>query len=76
MTRPQVLISLPYVLLAIVLVSLPLIAHEGHGKGEVAPFDLDTPRQVSRETAAHIGLQTAEVDFGTVEEIVRLTGVV
>lgn len=76
MTRRQVLISLPYVLLAIVLVSLPLIAHEGHGKGEVAPFDLDTPRQVSRETAAHIGLQTAEVDFGIVEEIVRLTGVV
>jgi len=76
MTRQQVFISFPYVLLAIVLVSLPLIAHEGHGKGEIAPFDLDTPRQVSRETAAHIGLQTAEVDFGTVEEIVRLTGVV
>ncbi len=76
MTRRQVLISLPYVLFAIVLLSLTLFAHEGHGKGEIAPFDLDTPRQVSRETAAHIGLQTAEVDFGAVEEIVRLTGVV
>ena len=34
-------------------VSLPLFAHEGHGKGEVAPYDLDTPRKVSPETAAH-----------------------
>ena len=56
--------------------SLPLFAHEGHGKGEVAPYDLDTPRKVSPETAAHIGLLTAEVDFGAVEEILRLTGVV
>ena len=56
--------------------SLPLFAHEGHGKGEVAPYDLDTPRKVSPETAAHIGLETAEVDFGTVEEVLRLTGVV
>ena len=76
MTRTQVLISLPYVLLAIVLVSLPLFAHEGHSKGEVAPFDLDTPRKVSPETAAHIGLVTADVDFGIVEEVIRLTGVV
>ena len=76
MTRPHVLISIPFVLLAIAPLSLPLFAHEGHGKGEIAPFDLDAPRKVSRETAAHIGLQTAEVDFGTVDEIIRLTGVV
>ncbi len=76
MTRPHVLISISFVLLALTLLSLPLFAHEGHGKGEVAPFDLDTPRKVSPETAIHIGLQTAEVDFGAVEEIIRLTGVV
>lgn len=76
MTRPHVLISISFVLLALALLSLPLLAHEGHGKGEVAPFDLDTPRKVSPETAIHIGLQTAEVDFGAVEEIIRLTGVV
>ncbi len=65
------------ILLAILVVmSLPLFAHEGHGKGEIAPFDLDTPRKVSPETAAHIGLQTAEVDFGVVQEIIRLTGIV
>lgn len=64
------------ILIILIVISLPLFAHEGHGKGEVAPFDLDTPRKVSPETAAHIGLQTAEVDFGTVQEIIRLTGIV
>lgn len=57
---------------------MPLWArgHEGHGSGEVGPYDLDTPRQVSPETAAHIGLQTAEVDFGAVEDVLRLSGIV
>lgn len=73
----RIIFPIAMILLAILVVeSLPLFAHEGHGKGEVAPFDLDTPRKVSPETAAHIGLQTAEVDFGTVEEVIRLTGVV
>ena len=36
-------------------ITLPLFAHEGHGKGEVAPYDLDTPRKVSPETADHPG---------------------
>lgn len=61
---------------ALAIVSPSLFAHEGHGKGEVAPYDLDTPRQVSPETAAHIGLETAEVDFGEVQEVLRLIGVV
>ena len=52
------------------------VAHEGHGSGEVGPYDLDTPRQVSPETAAHIGLQTAEVDFGVVEDVLGLSGIV
>ncbi len=51
------------------------LAHEGHGK-EIGPYDLDTPRRVSPETAAHIGLETAEVDFGNVEEVLPLLGVV
>ena len=27
--------------------------HEGHGGAEIGPYDLDSPRQVSPETAAH-----------------------
>ncbi|KKM83987.1 hypothetical protein LCGC14_1303770 [marine sediment metagenome] len=76
MPRPHVFISIALLALAIALLSLPLFGHEGHGKGDVAPFDLDTPRKVSPETAAHIGLQTAEIDFGGVEDIIRLTGIV
>ncbi len=76
MTRPHVFISIALVSLAIALLSLPLFAHQGHGTGDVGPFDLDTPRKVSPETAAHIGLQTAEIDFGGVEDIIRLTGIV
>jgi len=51
-------------------------AHEGHGGAEIGPYDLDTPRQVSPETAAHIGLQIGEVDFGTVEDVLALSGIV
>ncbi|MEK7731966.1 MAG: efflux RND transporter periplasmic adaptor subunit [Planctomycetota bacterium] len=50
--------------------------HEGHGGAEIGPYDLDTPRQVSPETAAHIGLKTAEVDFGMVEDVLGLSGIV
>ena len=62
--------------IALAGLSQSLSAHEGHGKGEIAPYDLDTPRKVSPETAAHIGLETAEVDFGAVQEVLRLIGVV
>lgn len=51
-------------------------AHEGHGGSEIGPYDLDTPRLVSPETAAHIGLQTGEVDFGAVEDVLTLSGIV
>jgi len=50
--------------------------HEGHGAAEIGPYDLDSPRIVSPETAAHIGLQTAEVDFGAVEDVLSLSGIV
>lgn len=55
---------------------MPVFAHEGHDKVETAPFDLDSPRKVSPETAAIIGLQTTEVDFGSIDVVLRLTGVV
>ncbi|MFB3137789.1 MAG: efflux RND transporter periplasmic adaptor subunit [Phycisphaerales bacterium] len=76
MTSRSILMFTGLTAAALAALSLPLFAHEGHGKGEVAPYDLDTPRKVSPETAAHIGLETAEVDFGAVEEVLRLVGVV
>jgi len=65
-------------LLALGLIAAPLLlrAHEGHGGKEVGPYDLDAPRHVTPETAAHIGLKTAEVDFGAVEEVLEVTGMV
>lgn len=62
--------------LAGVALLMPVFAHEGHGKVETTGFDLDAPRTVSAETSAVIGLQTAEVDFGKVEDVLRLTGIV
>jgi cobalt-zinc-cadmium efflux system membrane fusion protein len=55
---------------------IPVFAHEGHGKVETTSFDLDAPRTVSEQTATVIGLQTAEVDFGKIEDVLRLTGFV
>lgn len=63
-------------ILAILACPSLAVAHEGHGGKEVGPYDLDSPRQVSPETAAHIGLKTAEVDFAIVEDVLTLTGIV
>lgn len=57
-------------------ITVAVYAHEGHGGKEVGAFDLDAPRQISPETAAHIGLKTAEVDFGAVEDVLALSGIV
>ena len=57
-------------------VLIPAFAHEGHGKTESASWDPNAPKKVSPETALAIGLKTAEVDFGQVEEVMRLTGAV
>lgn len=54
----------------------PAYAHDGHVKAAGATFDPNAPKRVSAATAAAIDLQTAEVDFGRVEQIVSLTGVV
>ena len=58
------------------VVVLPALAHEGHGKVETQGFDINAPRVVTPEAAALIGLQTAEVDFGEVVEVLRVTGIV
>ncbi len=74
--RAKALCNHRWVALAIVSWSSPLWAHEGHGGKEVGPYDLDSPRQVSPETAAHIGLKTAEVDFGAIDDVLGLSGIV
>ncbi len=62
-------------LIAVLLV--PAFAHEGHQHSAPAPaFGLDAPRTVSPQVARVIGLKTAEVDFGRVERVLRLTGTV
>lgn len=58
------------------VVVLPALAHEGHGKVETQGFDINAPRVVTPEAAALIGLQTAEVDFGEVVQVLRVAGIV
>ncbi len=55
---------------------IPVYAHEGHNKSAGASFDPNAPKKVSQATAMAVGLKTAEVDFGQVEDVVRLTGIV
>ena len=62
--------------LATAAVLIPVYAHEGHAKPAGATFDPDAPKRVSEATAMAIGLKTAEVDFGRVEDVLRLTGMV
>lgn len=63
---------------AIAAALIPVFAHEGHDKAPSGggSFDLNAPRQVSPQTARVIDLQVAEVDFGSLEEVVRLGGIV
>ena len=70
--RTVVAVSAIAVISAAVLI--PAFAHEGHGKTESASWDPNAPKKVSPETALAIGLKTAEVDFGQVEEVMKLTG--
>lgn len=73
--RPRTTFIAVAAAIALIAVSL-VLAHEGHDKGGGQGYDPDAPRTVSPETAATIGLKTAEVDFGPVEEVVELTGIV
>ena len=66
---------------AFLLISVPPIikyafAHEGHGTEEVGEYDIDAPRILSPETAKHIDLKTAEVDFRPIEEVLEISGIV
>ncbi len=76
MSRREILLIVATAALAVAASLVPVLAHEGHDKVQSVPFDLDAPRKVSPETAAVIGLQTAEVDFGSVEAVLPLTGIV
>lgn len=58
-----------------VAVVVAALAHDDHFKGGDA-FDPNAPRTPSPVTAAAIALKTIEVDFGDVEETVRLSGIV
>ena len=64
------------VFITVDIIPVPVFAHEGHGKTESVSFDPSAPKKVSPETALAIGLKTAEVDFGQVEDVMRLTGTV
>lgn len=55
---------------------IPVYAHEGHNKPAGSTFDPNAPKKVSEATAMAIGLKTVEVDFGQVEDVLRLTGIV
>ncbi len=63
----------------VALVLGPVIAHDDHAPPAGAgggSLDLNAPRVVSPQTARVIGLETAEVGFGTIEEVIRLGGIV
>mgnify|MGYP000098685597 CR=1 FL=1 len=62
--------------LATAAILIPVYAHEGHNKSTGSTFDPNAPKKVSEATAMAIDLRTAEVDFGQVEDVVRLTGLV
>ncbi|MFZ2874620.1 MAG: efflux RND transporter periplasmic adaptor subunit [Phycisphaerales bacterium] len=76
MARSRAAVAVGALALASAAILIPVYAHEGHGKPTGATFDPNAPKKVSEATATAIGLATAEVDFGQVEDVVRLTGMV
>lgn len=76
MARSRAAVAIGALALITAAVLIPVYAHEGHGKPTGATFDPNAPKRVSDATALAIGLKTAEVDFGQVEDVVRLTGMV
>lgn len=65
---------------ALALLALPAVlttfAHDDHAPPPSDGFDPFAPRTVTPETAALIGLAVQEVDFGVMERVERLSGVV
>lgn len=76
MVRSRAALAAGALALATAAILIPVYAHEGHGKPTGATFDPNAPKKVTEATAFAIGLKTAEVDFGNVEDVVRLTGMV
>lgn len=76
MARSRAAVAMGALALIIAATLIPVYAHEGHGKPTGATFDPNAPKKVSEATTLAIGLKTAEVDFGQVEDVVRLTGLV
>lgn len=76
MTRSHAILATCALALATAAILVPAFAHEGHNKPAGSTFDPNAPKRVSEATAIAIGLKTAEVDFGQVEDVVRLTGMV
>lgn len=62
--------------LATAAILIPVYAHEGHNKPAGSTFDPNAPKRVSEATGMAIGLKIAEVDFGQVQDVLRLTGMV
>jgi len=76
MARSRAAVAMGALALITAAILIPVYAHEGHGKPTGATFDPNAPKKVSEATALAVGLKTAEVDFGQVEDVVRLTGMV
>ena len=76
MTRSHTAILAGATVLASMVFLIPVFAHDGHVKASGASFDPNAPKRVSQATASAIELKTAEVDFGEVEDVMRLTGIV
>lgn len=76
MARSRAAVAMGALALVTAAFLIPVYAHEGHGKPTGATFDPNAPKKVSEATALAIGLKIAEVDFGQVEDVVRLTGIV
>lgn len=76
MTHSRFLTLMIAIVFVITLVFLPAHGHDGHVKSAGATFDPNSPKQVSQATASAIDLKTAEVDFGQVEDVLRLSGIV
>lgn len=76
MARSRAAVAIGALALITAAILIPAYAHEGHGKPTGATFDPNAPKKVSDATALAIGLKTAEVDFGQVEDVVQLTGLI
>lgn len=76
MARSRAAVAMGALALITAAILIPVYAHEGHGKPTGTSFDPNAPKKVSEATASSIGLKTGEVDFGQVEDVVRLTGMV